>query len=352
MREILIRINYFLNEYKRKIVFAIKKEKISINSNTKKIYLFLAADYGNLGDIAITYAQKNFMEQILPDYEVIEIPLSKTHRLIPYLKKKIQKQDIITIVGGGNLTNRYDSIEEARRMVIKSFKRNKIVSFPQTIEFSQDLKGKESMRRSQNIYSSHNQLVIFARENKSYKKMKEIFPNNEVFLVPDIVFSLKNKVEKNKMQSDRVGICLREDKEKLIQFDVKTQIEKEFGKECIETISTYIKDEFDYKNRYKILYELLNKIAKTGVFITDRLHGMLFCYITETPCIVFDNDNHKISETYFMWLKECNYIKFLKEEEAYHINNTIKEMINKEKNNEVDIRQRFNYLEKVLLEDK
>ena len=29
--------------------------------------------------------------------------------------------------------------------------------------------------------------------------------------------------------------------------------------------------------------------------ITDRLHAVIFCIITNTPCIAFDNATHKVS---------------------------------------------------------
>ena len=62
MNKILIRIKYLFNEYKRKIFYVMKKEKITIPKD-KKCLCFLAADYGNIGDIAITYAQKKFFEE-------------------------------------------------------------------------------------------------------------------------------------------------------------------------------------------------------------------------------------------------------------------------------------------------
>ena len=174
-KRIFIQIRYFSREIGKKIIFSLNKEKIKLNSNTNKVYIFLAADYANMGDVAITYAQKMYINNILPEYELIEIPYKKTIRLIPFLKRTIKSQDIITIVGGGNLTNRYDGLEEARRMVIKTFKKNNIISFPQTIEFTQDILGQESLRRTKKIYSKHKNLILFARENKSYQFMKENF---------------------------------------------------------------------------------------------------------------------------------------------------------------------------------
>ena len=41
--------------------------------------------------------------------------------------------------------------------------------------------------------------------------------------------------------------------------------------------------------------------------ITDRLHVMIFCYLTYTPCLAIDNSNHKVSYV-FEYLKKCGYI--------------------------------------------
>ena len=94
----------------------------------KKIVLALAADYGNLGDVAITYAQRKFLEKKFPNYEVIEIPISETYKNMKSLKRVIGKDDVITIIGGGNFGNLYQEIEDMRQAFIKTFKKNTVVS--------------------------------------------------------------------------------------------------------------------------------------------------------------------------------------------------------------------------------
>ncbi|MDK8210749.1 polysaccharide pyruvyl transferase family protein, partial [Bacillus subtilis] len=54
-----------------------------------------------------------------------------------------------------------------------------------------------------------------------------------------------------------------------------------------------------------------SKFKAAEVVLTDRLHGMIFCAITRTPCIVFNNYNHKIESSYNDWLKDLKYIKFI-----------------------------------------
>ena len=63
---------------KQKIIQYISRNDIykDYKKKDKKIVLALAADYGNLGDVAITYAQRKFLEEKFPNYEVIEIPIS------------------------------------------------------------------------------------------------------------------------------------------------------------------------------------------------------------------------------------------------------------------------------------
>ena len=53
------------------------------------------------------------------------------------------------------------------------------------------------------------------------------------------------------------------------------------------------------------------EFASAELVVTDRLHGMIFATITGTPCLVFSNNNHKVSESY-KWIHSLPYIKFIK----------------------------------------
>ena len=203
---------------KNKLKCVIKAKKLDLDDK-KKIYIILAADYGNLGDVAITYAQKQYLNDILPEYEVIEIPASEFYNYYLFLKNKVNSEDIITIVGGGNLGNLYDIIEDVRRKTIKTFKNNLIVSFPQTATFTEDIKGEKDLEKAKKIYSKHKKLILFAREEKTYNYMKKNFDKNEVYLTPDIVFYLKNKVPINNYDGSKGSIAQLDDFMKYIELD-------------------------------------------------------------------------------------------------------------------------------------
>lgn len=283
----------------------------NLSKHDNKIIITLAADYGNLGDIAIAYAQNKFLRDSFPDRKIIVVPISQTYHKLRSLKKKTNKNDIITITGGGNMGDIYKDIEEQRRFVIKKFPGNKIVSFPQTIDFSETNTGKKELLKTQSIYNSHNNLTIFARERKSYDKMKQIFEKNKVILAPDIVLYLDESKREYKRDTDRLILCLRDDKEtssQKIRKHIK-DIEKEYTH--ILSLDTLINANkiSPEKGQYE-LQRLWEHFASSGLVITDRLHGMIFCAITNTPCIALNNSNGKVRGVFNEWIKNNYPIAF------------------------------------------
>jgi len=292
------RVLLFLQQYKELNYFI----NTIISKDKKYAYLFLAADYGNLGDVAITYAQTKFIKE-KSDFEVVKIPISKSLEGLWFVKNNIKKGDIVTTVGGGNLGDMYNQIEYIRQLVVSFFPNNKIVSFPQTFDFSSSLKGRRALNTAKNIYNSHLNIHFFAREETSFNFMKTHFKKAKVYLIPDIVLSLnkQNPIQKRK----GVVICMRQDNEKKLtngqSLFLKRAIEKRFKN--ISYYDTHInKNELSLKEGDFELNKIWNAFRSAELVITDRLHGMIFCYITNTPCLVFQNNNHKVRETYD-WIK-------------------------------------------------
>ena len=222
----------------------------------------------------------------------------------------------------------YEYYEEIRRQTIKSFPNNLIISFPQTISFSDSKSGCRSLKRTIKIYSKHKGLLLFAREKKSFVAMKKYFCKNSVFLMPDMVFYLKGRVGMNQMKGDSVGICLRTDAEKLIQGNLEEKVKDGLSGYSLKNIKTHTKDEniiFDRKDEQFLAF--LEEIKELKILVTDRLHGMIFSYITGTPCIVFDNKNHKVSESYNAWVKGCGFIRLVNEKEIGEINRIVAEVL-------------------------
>lgn len=279
--------------------------------NGPKAFIFLAADYGNLGDVAISYAQAEFLRKQLPGFHIVDLPISKTIEALHLVKKVIQNKDIITIVGGGNFGNRYHQIEHYRQLVIKTFSKNKIVAFPQTIEFSEDEAGKQALQTAQKVYQTHSNLILGARENRSFEEMKALFPKNTVTLSPDVVMSL----DKREPAMERKGavICMRADGEKKLTIEEETIILElvEKSHPNPKHYDTHIdRGNLSFEERNRELDAIWDCFRGAKLVVTDRLHGMIFCYITGTPCLVFQNSNHKILSSY-TWISFSPRIKIL-----------------------------------------
>lgn len=293
-----------------------------------KVYVFLAADYGNLGDVAISYAQEKFLSLHLPEFNVVDVPISKTIEGIHAIKKTIGSEDIITTVGGGNFGDRYEQIEYYRQLVIQSFPKNKIVSFPQTIEFSENESGKKALEKVKKIYQRHPNLVLGAREKRSFSEMKQDFPKNTVTLSPDVVMSLD---ERNpEIPRSGVVLCLRDDGEKKLSKSEETQI--------LETIENTFPNPKRYdthigrgnltmEERIGELEKIWSCFRSAELVVTDRLHGMIFCYITGTPCLVFQNSNHKILSSH-AWIAFSPRIRILTEVNSISVEKAIAELRN------------------------
>jgi pyruvyl transferase EpsI len=300
------RILLFLQKFKSQNYFSSLKD-----SPANKAFVFLAADYGNLGDVAITYAQTQFLKDSMQDYEVVDVPISKTLEGLSMIKKIIKKNDVITTVGGGNFGDLYDQIEFYRQLVVESFPNNKVVSFPQTMDFSNSEKGKKALKQAKKCYGTHKSMTFVAREKLSFDMMKSSFINNNVILTPDIVMSL-NKIEPE-LERKGVVICLRDDDEKLLKPIEKAKllelVDNNF--EVKSNYDTHInKNNLSIKERNDELVKIWKAFKKAELVITDRLHGMIFCYITKTPCLVFQNNNHKVKGSY-EWIKDKSNIKLI-----------------------------------------
>lgn len=280
-------------------------------SGKPKIIVALAADYGNLGDIAITYAQTKFLEACLPDRTVVDFPISSTFTRLKALKRIVAEDDLVTIVGGGNMGDLHHSIEDCRRFVIDHFPRNRIVSFPQTIDFSATRHGRRELKKTMSSYGRHRDLHLFARERVSFEIMKDLFPDNRIYLAPDIVLS----VRRPQTEQERRGImlCIRGDNESSFPAEKREAFMREISSSFPEL---YQKDthiggsRLTLPEREGALLGLWDFMQGVAVVVTDRLHGMIFAAITGTPCVVLQSSNHKIRATYDAWLRPLGHIRF------------------------------------------
>lgn len=325
----------------------------------KRCFIFLAADYGNIGDIAISTAQKQYLESTLTDYEVISIPISQTRFVLSSIKKQVKADDIITIIGGGNMGGTYPDIEELRQLVIKSFPSNRIVCFPQTLDWDDSDKSKRALKAIVKTYAEHPDIHIFARESITQNKLHELFSkynNVNIGLVPDIVMSAtaESLGTTDSLESSGILRCLRDDKEVALSTEQYAVIDKALvgtGYKIEKTDTHAGGSQLDETQCAKLLADKLTQFRAAKLVITDRLHGMILCLLSGTPCLVLPNSNHKIRQTQLDWLRNHPRLIFLELEEINNIGDSINKLLSVPKGNlkdsPVDITA-YNNLKKVL----
>lgn len=302
IRRILSKIKFlvksfiFSRKYKKYKKYCKKKEQV-------EFLIFNTPIHGNIGDHAIAYAEYKILEKI--KIKAFEIPTNQERYYFDYIKKNISDDAIISITGGGFIGSQWLIEEKLVNKVINQFKNHKIIIFPQTIYFKDDEQGKIELKKSIDIYDEAKDLNIFARENKTYEFAKSTYKNANVILIPDIVLSLENK--EMGYTRDGILICMRKDAEGLFSEKDKENLENALKKydKNIKKTDTVVNYNIKIENRNIEIENKLKEFASSKLVITDRLHGMIFATITNTPCIVFSNYNYKVEGVY-QWIKEVD----------------------------------------------
>lgn len=282
------------------------KEYAKNYSNCKRAVLIGLPEYDNLGDIAIGYAEIKFIQSLgLKESQIFCITESNFWKYFKTVKKSISKKDLILIQGGGNFGNQYPDQEKLRKKIIKNFS-NQIILMPSTFYL---LDEEKTIKHYVKLYNRKN-ITLIARERCSYEKLKKYF-SCRVSLSPDIVLSLPALKRENEREG--IALCLRNDVESKLSVHDKDVIKQELYKidGKIYTFDTCINmSRVSFNNYENELHNALKDISKYKLVVTDKLHAMIFCALTSTPCVAIGNYNHKVKGV-VDWLKNNSYVHYM-----------------------------------------
>ena len=269
-------------------------------------YLLGTPEYGNLGDHAIAFAEKEFIKDC--NKKVIEITSPTVYYNIKGIKRLIKNKPII-ITGGGFLGSLWLNEENMVRKIIKEFPNNKIIIFPQTVFYENTEIGENEKKTTFSLYEKHKNLHIFAREEKTYNFLKAELKNVDIKMVPEIVLYL-NKTD-NIKRENKILICMRNDKEKINNNAIESFLaDSDTMNIQLEYTETNLPYAITEKTRIKELTNKFKQFQTSKLVITNRLHGMVFAAITSTPCLCMDNLTKKVSGVY-KWIENNQYIKLI-----------------------------------------
>lgn len=274
--------------------------------NEPTIFYLGIPEHGNLGDQAIALATQAYLAHHLPDAPVFQVPDTQVHHALPLLARKIRPQDMILIHGGGNLGDIWPEAEDVRREIVQHFKGNRIIQMPQSVHFNQSAEQAKSRR----IYSQATNLTLVGREMMSVTKMCDDLAH-EAALVPDMVMWLQLRQFEKDEPRHGVMTIFRQDVEQQYDNQLKQQINTKLATrfERVTASDTVLQLQvMDTAQRQEYLTNYWHEMTRHEVIVTDRLHGLIFGLITQTPTVALANNNGKITSLYDTWLTDIPWL--------------------------------------------
>jgi pyruvyl transferase EpsO len=287
----------------------------------------------NIGDYLIWHGVELLLK---------ELKIKCTYRspVFRYEKKHITKKSIILLNGGGDFGDTWEEVQIFRCKIIKEFPNNKIIILPQTVFYSD----KNKLLSDADLFNNHKNLILCARDNRSFGILKQYFSSNTILLVPDMAFFIPynylKKINKNIVNTDRQLCILRNDKELNKNIYSSEYFINNTYKDNLDISDWITIDNLKFSYLEKLVYqknkniknEKINnliidlysrhyfkaKIIKAGTqqlskynkVLATRLHAAILCCLLRKPFILFDNSYGKNYEFYKTWFNNLNGADF------------------------------------------
>ncbi|MBP9997485.1 MAG: polysaccharide pyruvyl transferase family protein [Lachnospiraceae bacterium] len=285
-----------------------------IATKGKRRCLFLGTPaHKNLGDHAIVRAQYSFLRQIDSSLHFFEFSRLEYETYRRIIRMTVSNRDLVVIDGGGNTGTLWPGEDALIRDILSRFRCNPTIVFPQTAYYEDTPEGMKLLDSMCKLINTHSDCIFCVRDNLSYEYFKEKVNPSRLLLCPDIVMCTADASDKDcveRRQQPVIGVCLRDDKECILEQSKKEQLFKQiedYGMEC-RVVTTISDVNIHSDKREEALLSAWKSFRNCNLVITDRLHGMIFSAVTGTPCIALDNISHKVSGGY-RWLENLEYIR-------------------------------------------
>ena len=302
-------LKHWLTERKTELAY----RRYLNTSCRKNVYLIGTPSHTNVGDNAIALAEYLFLESCgIPLRHIKEITEAEYETYEELIVKALRgKRRLILLHGGGNMGNQWLQEELLRRRMMERLPKHRMVIFPQTFFYTKDDAGAAECRASIPYYDGRNGLTITARETLSFELMKGCYPHADVLLTPDIVLSAApERLGVRSGLRNGVLFVLRSDGERNLTENDADELMQVVLRSGMQYRVTDMITELPVEKEHRdvIVRQKLDEFSAAELVITDRLHAMVFAAVTGTPCVVLQNNNHKIAGTY-EWIRSLPYIR-------------------------------------------
>jgi exopolysaccharide biosynthesis predicted pyruvyltransferase EpsI len=274
-----------------------------------KAYIVASPMHSNLGDQAQLMCLEKWIGENYPSHRIVRIPVLvlsahvaqvKNYArsavtcalLISLIKVCSGKKDVAFGHSGYFFTDHHSGWLAFARLAA-SCPKLKMVIMPQTINFLNP-----AIRRSASrVFESHPDITILCRDEVSYEKAQAMFERTRLLLYPDIVTSLIGSRDFSSTERDGVLFCVRDDLEAFYPREDIQKMADRIGAARTEFSDTSIDADVRsiLQEKEKLIWKYIEYVASFRVVVTDRYHGTIFSLIAQTPVVVIDSTDHKLS---------------------------------------------------------
>lgn len=317
-----------------KLLWIKEKIELSLFSLINDDYIYLDLPYyTNVGDILIWKGTEEYLKKI--KYNCLYRASIET-----YVKQKISKNVIILMQGGGNFGDLWRRHVEFTLKIIKEYPDNRIIILPQTVHYED----RDVMMNDAHIFSTHKDLIICARDNKSYELLNKYYGKNKIILVPDMAFYISSDfLERYSGKEENKSLFFKRKDKEYLEYDYKKWIDDSVRLEEHEWPSmekkyliTKILSKLMYFNN--VFAKKLNGFRLGLLFIdwyankifmptllargirfmsgykyvySTRLHGAILAVLLKKQIVFFDNSYGKNFAIYDTWLRGFENVRFV-----------------------------------------
>ncbi|REC49610.1 polysaccharide pyruvyl transferase family protein [Chryseobacterium pennipullorum] len=311
-----------------------------LNQNIDGDYVLLdVPNHSNIGDTLIWEGELKYLEEL--KYKCLY-----TSNIFTYDSKKVPKNAIILLHGGGNFGDVWSMNQKYRNQVITDFPNNKIIIFPQTLHYHNE----QNAINDSKLYKKHPNLIICTRDQVSLEIAQKYFPSNNIYMLPDMAFFNDFSEFVSTSKTNKTLLLERMDKElgnvALLQKQLETLHKSETKIEVKDWPGFYKQGTLQQKadNLYNFAEIVGSKILlksplkflvndahglrgkrykerriKTGIkFInhydvvySTRLHGFILAVLLNKKVFIFDNSYGKNKNFFETWLKDFENVKLI-----------------------------------------
>lgn len=289
---------------------------------TSDYWLLEVPYYNNVGDTLIWQGELDFLS---------DIP-HKCKGAFSFWSKKdpsLLADDLVLFQGGGNFGDLWKDPHEYRKRIMEQNPKCRYFVFPQTIYY----RDKENLAKDAEFFSQYD-CTICARDNVSYRLLKDNFKNNAI-LAPDMAFCMNiDRWRECKSNTASKPIILKRDD---MEFWSTCHLEKIMSSldadvaDWLPLATRSLEDRvksiilrnprmlgwlFDcYMQSFYRCYLIrsgVRQLESHGDVFTTRLHAcILSILLGKKHVVLFDNAYGKNRSFYDTWLANCGNVEIM-----------------------------------------